>query len=363
MIGLLASLLLCDGLYGAETALPTRTTVEVDGAIFGAAADERGPIGGGPGYLAGLAGGDHLVRDLDQLLAALELAEQGEVIFLPGDVRIDLSGVVKVEGLVLELRAGVTLASDRGRGGSPGALLFSDELLTRPLIRVTGADARVSGLRLQGPDAERRLDHHRRAFHGGGVRDRDYYYALPTSDGIQADADRLQVDGCELAGWSHAAVFLRRGKGHRVHHNFIHHCQRQGLGYGVCLDIAEAEITHNLFDWNRHSIAGTGRPGSGYRAAHNVERAESLSHLFDMHGGRDRGDGTNVAGSWILVERNTFLCPRIALKVRGEPEGEARFVGNWCVHAGPEEAVKGEQRTTCGANAYGVEESRVVTGR
>lgn len=363
MIALLAALCAGDGLYGADTACPSGTTIELEGVTYGAAADERGPIGGGAGYLAGLDGGDHVARDLDQLLAALAAAEPGEVVFVPGDVTIDLTGPVKVEGLVLELGAGVTLASDRGRDGSLGALLFSDELLTRPLLRVTGDGARVTGLRLQGPDAERRLDHHRRAYRGGQKRDPDYYYALPTSDGIETRASGLEVDGCELAGWSHAAVFLRGGSGHRVHHNFIHHCQRQGLGYGVCLDVAEVEITHNLFDHNRHSIAGTGRPGSGYRAAHNVERGTSLSHLFDMHGGRDRGDGTDIAGTWVLVERNTFLCPRVALKVRGEPEREARFEGNWCVHPGPTRAVLGEERTVCGANAYGLEAPRVVTGR
>ncbi|MDA1264080.1 MAG: hypothetical protein O2816_03255 [Planctomycetota bacterium] len=351
------------GLYGADTTCPAVTSVEVDGQTFGAAADERGSIGGGAGYVAGIRSGDHQVRDLDGLLQALAGAVPGEVIFLPGDVVIDLTGMVFIEALVLELPGGVTLASDRGVEGSPGALLFSDALLTRPLIRVTGDDARLSGLRLQGPDAERRLDHHRRAYQGTRERDPDYYYGLPTSDGIETRASRLEVDGCELAGWSHAGVFLRGGTGHRVHHNFIHHCQRQGLGYGVCLDLAEAEITHNLFDWNRHSIAATGRAGGGYRAAHNVERGASLSHLFDMHGGRDRGDGTNVAGTWISVERNTFLCERTAFVVRGQPEQEARFEGNWCVHAGPAQAVRGESRTLAGANAYGIETPRVVTGR
>lgn len=362
MFSMLLALAAGDGLYGADTDSP-RTFLEVDGARYGAEPDARGPIGGGAGYLAGVTAGDHVARDLDGLLAALASAEAGEVIFLPGDVVIDCTGVVRVEQLVLELPGGVTLASDRGRDGSPGALLFSDELLTRPLIRVTGPDARVSGLRLRGPDPERRLDHHRRAYQGGERRDPDYYYALPTSDGIQTGHDRLEVDGCELAGWSHAAVFLRRGADHEVHHNFMHHNQRQGLGYGVCLDVATAEITHNLFDWNRHSIAGTGRPGSGYRAAHNVERGESLSHCFDMHGGRDRRDGTNVAGTWLTVERNAFLCPRTALKIRGEPEREATFTGNWCVHAGPREALSGEARTTAGANAYGGETPRVITGR
>lgn len=344
-----------DGLYGASTAVPPRTWVEVEGVRYGALPDDRGPIGGGAGYTAVPERRDHVVRDLDELIGALAIAKPGEVVFLPGDVAMDCTARVLIDGLVLELAGGVTLASDRGVDGSRGALLFSDELKTRPLIRVTGPNARVSGLRLRGPDPERRLDHHRRSFRERGGS--DHYYALPTSDGIECAHDGLEVDNCELAGWSHAAIFLRAGKDHRIHHCFIHHNQRQGLGYGVCHDVAVSSIEYNLFDWNRHSIAGTGRPGSGYAARHNVERGTSLSHLFDMHGGRDRNDGTNIAGTWMKVEHNAFLCPKTAVKVRGVPEQRVWVDGNWFVHPTPERAVVGEARTELGRNAYGVRDA------
>ncbi len=339
------------GLYGADLDVPASTSVEVDGARFGAEVDETGPIGGGAGYAAGLTTGDHVVTTLDGLIEALGAAEAGEVVFLPGDAVIDCTARIFVDELVLELPGGVTLASDRGREGSPGALIFSDALRTSPLIRVTGPDARITGLRLRGPDPERRLDHHRRSFREG--RGREYYYRFPVSDGIECAQDRLEVDDCELAGWSHAAIHLKGGAGHHVHHSFIHHNQYQGLGYGVCHDVSVSLIERNLFDWNRHSIAGTGRAGSGYEARHNIERGTSLSHCFDMHGGRDRKDGTNVAGTWMKVTRNTFLCPRYAVVIRGEPEEEVRVEGNWFVHKGPSAAVKGERRTVLGANVYG----------
>ncbi|MCP3918522.1 MAG: right-handed parallel beta-helix repeat-containing protein [bacterium] len=337
-----------DGLYGAATQLPEHTFVDVDGTRYGAEPDEHGPIGGGPGYTARPPGKHHVASTVDALIEALAKARPGETVFVPGDAAIDCTARVLIDGLVLELPGGVTLASDRGAGGSRGALLFSDVLATRPLLRVTGPGARVSGLRLRGPDPERRLDHHRRSFRGG--RGSDHYYQLPTSDGIECTHDGLEVDNCELAGWSHAAIFLRKGTGHRIHHCFIHHNQRQGLGYGVCHDVAESTIEHNLFDWNRHSIAGTGRPGSGYAARHNVERGASLSHMFDMHGGRDRKDGTNVAGTWMIVERNAFLCPKVALKVRGVPEKRVWVEGNWFLKP---PGVVAEERTELGENAYG----------
>lgn len=347
-----------EGLYGASLEIPTPTCVELDGSRFGAERDDRGPIGGGDGYLAGLATGDHVAIALDELIEGLAAAQPGEAVFLPGSAVIDCTARVLADGLVLELGEGVTLASDRGRDGSLGALVFSDALATRPLIRVTGPDARISGLRLRGPDPERRLDHHRRSFREG--RGRDYYYRFPISDGIECAFDRLEVDGCELAGWSHAAVFLKGGTGHDVHHCFVHHNQYQGLGYGICHDVATSHIERNLFDWNRHSIAGTGRPGSGYEALHNVERGTSLSHCFDMHGGRDRKDGTNVAGTWMKVTRNTFLCPEIAVKVRGEPEEHVRVEGNWFVHETPNAAVVGERRTIVGVNTYRVKDPVVL---
>ena len=34
-------------------------------------------------------------------------------------------------------------------------------------------------------------------------------------------------------------------------------------------------------------------------ARHNIELGVSLSHCFDMHGGRDREDGTDIAGALV----------------------------------------------------------------
>ncbi|MAE77276.1 MAG: hypothetical protein CMJ85_10455 [Planctomycetes bacterium] len=338
--------------------------VEVRGVAFGASGDEHGPIGGGAGYSARPTRRDHIAHTVDQLLAALQEAKTGEVVFVPGKVSLDFSARVYVDKTVLEISEGVTLASDRGTDGSPGALLFSDALATRPFIRTMGPNVRLSGLRLRGPDPERRLDHHRRSYREPGKgRDPKYYYSFPISNGIAATHDGLEVDNCELAGWSHAAIYLRRGSKHHIHHSFIHHNQYQGLGYGVCHDIAESLIERNLFDFNRHSIAGTGRPGSGYEARHNVERGTSLSHLFDMHGGRDRKDGTTIAGDWLHVHHNAFFCTKPVIKIRGIPVKQAVIERNWLIHPASRHAMKSDGRTTFGENAWGIEHPVVRTGR
>ena len=331
------------------------TWVEIGGTVYGAKPHERGPIGGGEGYAASVTNGDYTVESLDSLLEALSHAKAGQVVFIPGETEIDLTARVYIEQIVLNVPAGVTLAGDRGHRGSQGALLTSDALKTPVMVRAVGAKVRVTGLRIRGPNTKRYLDHHRRAFGTGGGGHK-YYYQFPTQNGIVTVHDHLEVDNCDISGFGHAAIYLSKGTGHHVHHNFIHHCQYNGLGYGVCHNTASSLIEHNLFDWNRHSIAGTGRPGCSYVARHNVELGISLSHCFDMHGGRDRKDGTDIAGTRIEIHNNTFRAPQTPIVIRGVPQGTCRVRHNWFAkHPDPGRAVRASAKTAVLDNAYGAE--------
>ncbi len=305
-----------------------QTWVEVDGTVYGAKPNELGPIGGGAGYAKVVTAGDYTARTIEELTAALAKAQPGQVVFVPGDVELDFTSWVLAEKLVLQLPGGVTLASDRGHNGSPGALFRSDEFRTSPLIKAAGADVRFTGIRLRGPDPQIRMDLHNRAFRQGGGS--ALYYQFPKSDGIDCSSPSLEVDNCELMGWSHAAVSLRQHDGHHIHHNFFHHNQHHGLGYGISHRYGQSLIEYNLFDYGRHHIAGTGASGSGYEAANNVTLGHANSHLFDMHGGRDRGDGTNIAGTWMKVHHNSFWNPDVAaVVIRGVPEEKADIHHNW----------------------------------
>ncbi len=339
----------------AATARAGETTfVKVDGETYGAQADDVGPIGGGKGYAKIVGKGDFVVKTLDELLDALAKAEAGQTIFISGETEIDCTARVYIEQLVIEVPGGVTLAGNRGEDGSKGALLCSDALKTPVLVRIAGPDARISGLRIRGPCPKRYLDHHRRSFAEG--RGAAYYYKLPTSCGIRTEHDALEVDNCEISAFSHAGIYLVRGQKHHVHHCFIHHCQYNGLGYGICHNTASSLIERNLFDFNRHSIAGTGRPGCSYEARHNVELGTSLSHCFDMHGGRDRQDGTDIAGTTILIHHNTFRAPNTPVVIRGVPQDTCRVYRNWFPrHASAAEAVRASKKTHVEQNAYGAE--------
>jgi hypothetical protein len=327
-----------------ETAIDT--WIEVDGQVFGCVPDSTGRVGGGNGYSRAVAAGEHRAVSVEQLIESLRMAKPGETVYIPGNVVLDFTSLVFVESFVLHIPGGVTLASNRGIGGSSGTLLKSDAFQTSPLIRADGPGVRLTGLRIQGPDFERRLEHWERSFSSlykaerQGLTEHQYYYRFPVARGVYTEFDDLEIDNCELSGWSQAAVFLAKGRGHHIHHNHIHSNQRHGLGYGVSHGTAFSFIEYNLFAWNRHSIAGTGGPPSGYIVRNNIELGQSLSHNFDMHGGRDREDGTTIAGSRIEIYNNTFLGKGRAIGIRGRPEEYARIYGNWfAAHLAPGRAV------------------------
>jgi hypothetical protein len=348
-------LLFVAGLLSTTASAMEPTWTQVGETVYGARPDDRGPISGGEGYIGVVTAGHYQVDNVDSLLVALAGARAGEVVFIPGESVIDLTARIYIEGLVLEIPAGVTLAGNRGQEGSQGPLLVSDALKTPVMIRAMGPGVRITGLQIQGPNPKRYLAHHRRSFQEG--KGRSYYYEFPTSDGIVAAHDSMEVDNCEISGFAHAGIFLKAGVGHEIHHNFIHHNQYNGLGYGVTHDSASSLIEYNHFDFNRHSIAGTGRPGCSYVARHNVELGTSLSHCFDMHGGRDRKDGTDIAGTSILIHNNTFRAPKRAVVIRGTPEGQCEVKQNWFpVHESESLAVRASERTTVHDNLYGEDE-------
>lgn len=289
------------------------------------------PIGGGKGYRRLVKQGDYQVKTLEELLAALKQAKAGQVVYVDEKAEIDLTGKQKIV-----IPGGVTVASGRGQENSEGALLYSNELKTSPLFLAGGEKVRVTGLRLRGPDPNRRTEQMQKLYKEGR------YYSIPNSDGIISTHPHLEVDNCELWAWSHAAVFLKRGasKAH-IHHNYIHHNQRSGLGYGVCLDQSDALIEANLFDWCRHHIAGTGRPGTSYEARYNVVLENANGHSFDMHGGRDRKDGTDIAGDSIKIHHNKFKATSVpAIVIRGRPTQSTEIHHNRFLHADRGKAVR-----------------------
>lgn len=251
-----------------------------------------------------------LVSSVPEFVMALASMQGGDTLFVGGDAVLDLTDLHPIR-----IPGGVFISSDRGQNESPGGLLFTHALDAMPLLLVIGDSTRISGLRIFGPDSSRRTLQ-MKTLHALGR-----YYSIPVSRGIQTQADHLEVDNCEIAGWSHAGIFLDSGaEDANVHHNYIHHNQRSGLGYGVALKSSHALIHNNHFDWNRHAIAGTGEPGTSYHAHDNTIGPNGSGHAFDMHGHWQNKDSNPVGGDSILIENNLFLLSGFpAVMIRGTP--------------------------------------------
>lgn len=328
---------IASSLVDVDSTLDNETWVSIDGRIYGAKPDDGSQIGGGSKYTDWFTKGDYEPTDLDALIEALSNAKPGEIVFIPDGNIIDLTTYIYIDQFVLEIPEGVTLAGNRGL---EGAVLVSDVLKTPNMIKALGPNVRITGLRIQGPNPKRYMEHHHKSFKPGGPRHK-YYYKFPVSNGIVTEYPKLEVDNCDISAFSHSGIHLKSGDFHHIHHNYIHHCQYNGLGYGISHNKASSLIEYNFFDSNRHSIAGTGVPGCSYIARHNVELGISLSHCFDMHGGKDRKDGTIIAGTNIEIYNNTFRAPEFAIGIRGEPEQECKIYQNWFVsHKEMDQAIR-----------------------
>ncbi len=208
---------------------------------------------------------------------------------------------------------------------SPGGLIYlgpagSDH---RTGLVAGRENVRITGIRLEGPDP-------------GNEK------VEPAAIGIFSAYRNLEVDNCEIWGWSGAAVgiFGTSGSdmktGGYIHHNYIHHCQMDGLGYGVVVSGgAVSLIEANYFDHCRHAIAGSGVAGDGYEARYNIcgpnFTAGSSSHNFDMHGTTSGSD--IIAGDTIRIHHNTFMATgplnAFPVAIRGVPRDGAYIDHNW----------------------------------
>ena len=298
---------------------------------FGCEANPTGnPIGGGEGYTDILTTGDFIVKTTAEFLAALKEAKPGQVIYVPDGTEIDLTA-----SSTLMIPTGVTLAGSRGRDGSLGARIFTTRKSGR-MFSVGGDDVRLTGLRFEGP-------------YGGSDRVAHSAYFLGTS------SYGTEIDNCEIYNFNVAAIGVGSGAINcQIHHNFIHHSQRSGLGYGVSTGSSDLHVIANKFDYCRHHIASGGTPGSGYEAAWNLILPHANGHHFDMHGGRDRGDSTNIAGDWMHVHHNTFLSPHRHVIIRGVPSDHAEVHHNWFVNPVAKSVISGGN-TKVYRNVYGPE--------
>jgi hypothetical protein len=305
-----------------STGLPVMAQEETQRnlADYGAESNPTGsPIGGGAGYHQIYTAGDYVVATAEELVSALAKAQSGEVVYILPEAEINLSGR---SGIII--KAGVTLAGNRGFNDSPGPLIYCDVYDTYGLFVLQGNKARITGIRLQGPDAETLQS----------------AYERPNSKAITVYGNDTEIDNNEIYNWSYAGVSVEKhAKIVYVHHNYIHHVRRAGLGYPVVVNQGYALIEANIFNAYRHAIAGTGYIGCAYEARYNLVLESATSHAFDMHGGADfcpkRDEPCSptelvMGGEYVIIHHNTFrVVNNRAIVLRGIPRETTRIYNNW----------------------------------
>lgn len=310
-------------------------SVTKDGVQYGIR-DDGTPLGGGKGYENIITEGDYTVTDTASLVSALRNAKSGEVVYIPEGCKISVTGIT------VTVPEGVTIASNRGyvhENGSisAGGMLYTTTRQKEAVILSEGAV--FTGLTFAGADTDRHMTHLNRGLNEAGTSYTDYYYSLTLSRAIVVRGDNAEVSNSEISGFSEAGVLVEGHKGVKVHHNYIHHNQRNGFGYGVTLyGAAETEIYRNMFNFDRHAIAADGSPGSSYSAHDNIHMGTAIYHIFDAHGGSDRGDGTDIACDKVEMVNNVFLSDKLPYKKRGTPTEYSLFKHNIVIY--PESAYQ-----------------------
>ncbi len=316
--------------------------IEVDlSKVYGADANPTGsPIGGGIGYLSTVKNGDFLVEDKAGLLNALQNAKGGQVIFIKGQAEIDLTGERD-----LYIPEQVTLAGDRGLEGSPGALIYADDMAQGSILFWAQRGVRVSGLRFRGP--------------APNFADLTSTYEGKSTICLVVSDPDVEVDNCEFSNFNRGAVEIYPdGQRIHIHHNFFHDVHAYPI---IALDRSSTPIVieANIIHWIWHATAGSGYPGTGYEARFNLIIRKKVpafwlpydeSHAIDMHPYlqvlRDRGQ--RIAGDLLSIHHNTFiseadndpsLYTSLDAKVRGTPRILASFYNNQFLNARPEQAV------------------------
>ena len=282
------------------------------------------PVGGGSGYsdIISPTSTVYKVNNKTSFLTAIGSATSPDTIYIVSGTNIELTE----SDVPIVLNSGVTLASCRG--DSTAARIYIDDKFTLNKGNdKSGAiylddNCRLTGIQLKGPITER----------GDGSDSAMVGVYINRAEGVD-------VDNCEIWGWSHAAIRVRgthtkyfKDCRANIHHNYIYYNRMKKKGYGITVaNSAFATIHANKFNHNKHDIAGNGHGLSSYEAKYNIIIATDVDHSFDMHRCKlDTHKQDDICfpdpagGDSIIIESNTwYSVTQEAVKIHGEPHSGA----------------------------------------
>jgi len=314
---------------GAETAIPS----------YGAPAYLDGsPVGGGAGYLDIVypSQAKYVVSTAAALKSALAAATSGQIVYVADGATITINSSnwfgknSSSVGTGCFVKAGVTLAGGRGRAGVTGGIIKVDPALQPTtfsvLIWLAGAGSRICGLTLVGAQE--------------GTSGGNMWCGIWAGDNANIYNNEIRGFGCAAVrvDWDITGVW--------IHHNYIHHNQATGSGYGVYVNAssiyhtASAIVEGNRFDYSRHVMCGS-RGRVSYVFRYNYLGANCTNTQIDVHGqnaGGDYLDRTSAgeyiycAGENVKIYNNTSVCTNNPfVGIRGIPysTGSVSVHNNW----------------------------------
>lgn len=226
---------------------------------------------------------------------AIEKALPFDKILIQSAITIDMTG----EDTII-IDKPLTISSDQGFNFKRATIINKDK---KTIFKITGNHVTFRNLKIEGyqKDTKKKeiLAYNKRNKTTKGV------YRHPVTKGIHVTGNHFSFIQSEIAGFSHAAIYADGARGVFIQKANIHHNQRWGLGYGLCLNQnATAQIIDSDFDYNRHSIAGSGHAGQSYEVSYSTFGDNHSGTPLDMHGGKDRKDGTTIAGHTVSIHHN-----------------------------------------------------------
>lgn len=306
-------------------------------------------LAGGEGHTAdvGLSDADVVATSRGEFFSALD--SSADVIGIPGNVWIDLSG----RDFTL---SGQTIVSDRGVEGSLGALLFTTDhgedspawdggSNGRGVMTMRGG-SRLSGVRYRGPYHDHYDDPRYPGYiplDSGNASERRRKREARYARGIRVLTDDAEIDNCEIYGWPVQAISIgARGTAASpsIHHVYGHDCMMVGYGYALHVFRGHPTVEQCYFDATRHAISGFGFEDCGFTLEDCVFGPSTYSHAVDMHCLAENGyDGDLTAGGRVEIRRCTFAFTHNidgrnaqAIAFRGYPEEEYRVENNRFLH-------------------------------
>jgi hypothetical protein len=323
-------------------------------------ADKRCPKGAvratSPGHLADLLGFQPGPGATPTLATDPE-AENGPPGFV-GCIVIPKDAAWRMALKPLQIGPGVSLIGERGELGSRPILYSDDASEKYCLFRTNGDNVRIEGIEFRGPFRDEGQTPNTSAIcvtrdpanKAGVTLIADNEFGYWTGQGVSVTTPNKAASDAEYRQkYPTASYFHRRdAKLVRIERNYFHHNLQKAVGgYGVSVGGgAFAQITGNVFDTNRHSVASDGQAHSGYIARFNfildggVKEGWSYNQHFDVHGtGEDGYNGQG--GDYYEISNNAVrgvqsygagFKTRPVFMLRAKPTKGAYFNANVLLH-------------------------------